>query len=72
MKKGFLMRRPGLIRSLWMLTAVTAAISAYGWWFHFTVGPSHGPGKEAGIIGGVLAAGTLLLANRLRAVGRAI
>ena len=26
--------------------------SAYGWWFHFSVGPAHGPGAELGILAG--------------------
>lgn len=40
----------GMIRLLWGLTAVTAAVSAYGWWFHFSLGPTHGPGREVGIV----------------------
>jgi hypothetical protein len=55
-----------MIRLLWILTAVTAAISAYGWWFHFNVGPTHGAGRELGIIAGLVSVGTLLLAWRLR------
>ena len=32
----------------------SALLSAYGWWLHFTVGPTHGPGAEVGIIAGGL------------------
>jgi hypothetical protein len=58
------MRSLGMIRLLWILTGVAAAISAYGWWFHFSVGPTHGAGQELGIVAGVLAVGTSLLALR--------
>ena len=40
-------------------------LSAYGWWFHFAVGPAHGPGLELGVIGAALAAGAAWLAIRL-------
>jgi hypothetical protein len=35
------------------LALLLLALSAYGWWFHFTVGPSHGSGMEMGIVAGV-------------------
>jgi hypothetical protein len=53
--------------TIWVLTtfAVAAALlSAYGWWFHFNVGPTHGAGLELGIVGGLLTAGMLILLLR--------
>lgn len=37
----------------WILVVAAiagAVLSAYGWWFHFTVGPTHGAGAEMGIV----------------------
>jgi len=45
-------------------SAVCTAISLYGWWFHFSVGPAHGPGFEIGLIGAVVAVAALVVALR--------
>jgi hypothetical protein len=52
---------------MWVRTAVVAAIvfgaaSAYGWWFHFSVGPAHGAGAELGVLAGILAVAAIVLA----------
>jgi hypothetical protein len=60
------MRRRVIVRLLWILTFATAFLSAYGWWFHFRVGPPHGAGQELGVVAGFLSAGMLLLALRFR------
>jgi hypothetical protein len=44
---------------------VTRLVSVYGWWFHFAVGPAHGPVFELGVIGAALATGAAWLAVRL-------
>lgn len=36
-------------------TALFAVASIYGWVFFFTVGQSHGPGLELGLLGAFLA-----------------
>jgi hypothetical protein len=58
------MRSRGMIRFLWILTAATAVTSAYGWWFHFSVGPAHGAGLQLGVVAGLLSVGMLLLTLR--------
>ena len=35
--------------------ALFTLASAWGFYFHFSVGPSHGPGLELGLLSGVLA-----------------
>ena len=40
---------------LWILATLFLLASAYGWWFHFSVGPTHGPGAEIGLLGGAAA-----------------
>ena len=40
----------------WLMGALFAAVSAYGWWFHFSVGPAHGAGAEMPAICGAVAA----------------
>jgi len=52
----------------WLLLVIgtaAALFSGYGWWFHFSVGPSHGPGREVGIVAGVVSVVSLALAWRL-------
>jgi len=39
----------------WFVAACFGALSLYGWWFHFSVGPTHGAGAEIGVVAGVLA-----------------
>jgi hypothetical protein len=41
---------------------VLAAVSAYGWWFYFAVGPAHDAGFAIGIVGSMLAAVALFFA----------
>jgi len=36
------------------IALIFGAVSTYGWWFHFTVGPAHGAGAEIGVVAGVL------------------
>jgi hypothetical protein len=48
------------------LAVIAAAFSAYGWWFHFAVGPAHGPGMELGIVGAVVASVLGMTATWLR------
>ena len=52
-------------RTLWILGMLLAIASAYGWWFHFTVGPAHGAGWELGTIAGLLAAAACVWARRI-------
>ena len=40
----------------WAVVAVFGCLSLYGWWFFFTVGPTHGPGAEVGLLAGAVAA----------------
>ena len=40
---------------LWLIAVVAGLFSLYGWWFHFSVGPSHGPGAELGVFTGAVA-----------------
>lgn len=58
------MRNSTAIWLLWIVAGSTALMSAYGWWFHFTVGPTHGAGRELGIIAGLLSVGAFTLAWR--------
>jgi len=58
------MNRTGA-RSFSILGVLMALASAYGWWFHFSVGPTHGAGWELGTIAGVLAAVAVVCARRL-------
>lgn len=37
------------------VAAVFACVSLYGFWFYASVGQSHGPGMEIGIIAGAVA-----------------
>jgi hypothetical protein len=39
----------------WFIAACFAALSLYGWWFYFSVGPTHGAGAEIGVVAGSLA-----------------
>ncbi len=39
---------------LLLIGAASALVSGYGWWFHFAVGPMHGPGRELGVIAAVV------------------
>jgi len=48
-----------------LVAAASALLSAYGWWFHFSMGPAHGPGREVGIVAGLISAGSLGLGWRL-------
>jgi hypothetical protein len=51
-----------------LLAAATllGCASAYGWWFHFSVGPNRGLGAELGTVAGVLGIATLVLWGRNR------
>jgi hypothetical protein len=60
------MRSRRTTRVLWILTGAAALVSGYGWWFHFSVGSTHGAGLELGVVAGLLSAGMLLLALRYR------
>ena len=54
--------------SVWLLlfiAAATALLSGYGWWFHFSVGPTHGAGRDIGMIAGVASIVSLALGWRL-------
>jgi len=53
------MSRIGLVIAF-VLAAGCSLLSLYGWSFHFTAGPAHGPGAELGIFAGV---GALLFAG---------
>jgi hypothetical protein len=55
----------------WLVGGISAALSAYGWWFHFDVGPAHGPGKELGLIAGVVSLLSFALGWRLNITRRA-
>ena len=44
--------------------AVFAGVRAYGWWFHFSVGPVLGSDGELGAISAVFAIGALAIALR--------
>jgi hypothetical protein len=55
------MRRSALLA----VNGVSAIIGAYGLWFHFAVGPTHGPGLELGI-GGLACAAVLFRFARRR------
>ena len=63
-ERNRMMNRTG-IRSFWILGILLAIASAYGWWFHFALGPAHGAGWECGTIAGVLAAVAVVCATRL-------
>jgi hypothetical protein len=39
----------------WVVAAVFGCLSLYGWWFFLTVGPTHGPGAEVGLLAGGVA-----------------
>lgn len=49
-------------RLVFVLGVVLAAISAYGCWFHFSLGPAHGAGIEIAIISGQLALAAFIAA----------
>jgi hypothetical protein len=51
------------------IAIVLGALSVYGWWFYFAVGPGHGPGIEIGIIAGQLALVALIAAAWLDSRG---
>ena len=51
--------------SLLLVAAAAALLSGYGWWFHFSVGPAHGAGREVGIVAGVVSMASLALGWRL-------
>ena len=51
---------------LLVVAAATALLSGYGWWFHFSVGPAHGAGREIGIAAGLASVASLALGWRLR------
>ena len=53
----------------WLLLVVAAAaalLSGYGWWFHFSVGPTHGAGREIGIAAGLASIASCALGWWLR------
>jgi hypothetical protein len=54
------------------VAALFALVSLYGFWFHASVGPSHGPGMEIGIVAGAaaLVAGTVGISPASRDNGR--
>lgn len=53
----------------WLLGATSALVSGYGWWFHFAVGPAHGPGRELGVIAGVVSVAAFAVGWRLSKSG---
>ena len=63
-QRNRVMNRVGA-RTLWVLGMLLAIASAYGWWFHFSVGPAHGAGWELGAIAGVLAVVAVVCARRV-------
>ena len=50
----------------WVTALLFGVMSAYGWWFHFNVGPTHGPGVEFGVIAGVVALAAAALGSWLK------
>lgn len=56
----------GAVGLIWVVGVFSALLSGYGWWFYFTVEPTHGPGRELGIVAGLLSAAALTLGWRLR------
>ena len=52
-------------RLLLVIGVAAALLSGYGWWFHFSVGPAHGPGREVGIIAGLASVVSLAIGWRL-------
>lgn len=43
------------MRFILAVAIVLEAISLYGWWSHFTIGPQHGAGLEVAMLAGQLA-----------------
>jgi hypothetical protein len=38
-----------------LIAVVSGCLSLYGWWFHVSAGPAHGPGAEVGLLAGTAA-----------------
>jgi hypothetical protein len=49
----------------WLFAVGGALLSAYGWAFHFYVGPSHGAGFEIGLVFGLISVAAYKGARRL-------
>ena len=47
--------------AIWTLATLLLLASAYGWWFHFSVGPAHGVGAEIGLVGAAAALACILV-----------
>jgi hypothetical protein len=59
------------VKWIFVVAALAGAVlSAYGWWFHVTVGPTHGAGAEMGILAGALTLVCIVTAVALDRRGR--